>query len=188
MNDNVVTHNLPVMISLEGIDGSGKSTMLGLVAEHLSNLGCRVGVFYYTSSHPGIIGKTIQSLYKSKRNSGWFINKISQLRLLQEILYAIQAYLNLRDLGNLQKYDFILTDRCAVSAYVAHIDKPSRQKHRELLMDIIEMPFVPDFVIYLLVSLNTSLHRISGRDYFLMDERLEKLLSMQSNYEKLIQS
>lgn len=175
-----------IMIALEGIDGAGKSSQVTSLAKLLHNSQFSVATFRYTGSMPGVPGDWIKHLYKNGIPKDKISQLISKSRLMQETLFAWQAHQNLRILKSKQNVQVILCDRSAVTAFIAHAGKTQHQLVWENFIGWIEKPFIPDYVIFLDISVDIALDRLSGRANCCNDEHREKIAEMRSGYIKLI--
>ena len=177
----------PLFVALEGLDGTGKSLQVQQLADAMQTWGKRAGVYRYTAIRDDFWGRTIRSVYKSDTPRR-LQRSLSQIRALQESLYAIQAWLNLRDLGDLGQYDVILCDRCAVTAFIAHARMGGSRRLAEWFLSLIEFRFVPHHVIYLRIPLDTALRRVAHRSAAAWkDENVESMERMEATYDELAQ-
>jgi len=177
----------PLWVALEGLDGTGKSLQVQQLADVARTWGLRVGVYRYTAIRDDAWGRTIQSVYKSDAR-GWLKRFLSKVRFVQEIMYAVQARLNLRDLGDLGEYDLVICDRCAVTAFMAHAHIGGSRRLAEWFLTLFEYRFVPHYVIYLRIPLDTALRRVTHRSAVAWkDENAQFLEQMAATYIELAQ-
>lgn len=183
---NQKSRKIPIKIALEGLDGSGKSTQVSLIAQALAKKNIRIAVYRYTATCPGKIGSFVHYLYKSNEPQAWYCRVISRSRMLQELLFAKQARNNYKSLGDPDTYDVIIFDRSAVTAYVVHVPNSFLSGFWEKLLLFLEKPFVPDYVIYLDIPIETSTQRLLSRGGCCNDEQLTKLFTIRANYDRLL--
>lgn len=177
----------PITIAFEGLDGSGKSTCILVLKEKIKIIGFKVCIFQYTASREDIIGKLIRWIYKTKHPSSFIRDLLIKYRIIQEILYNIQARKNYLEIPNRKVSDVIIFDRCAITAFIAHTNKLGDLLIPQSLLSCLETKFVPDYVIYLKISSRVALDRIEGRSQATWaDEELVKLQVMEQNYNRLV--
>jgi len=138
-----------LLIAFEGIDGTGKSTQISLLAEYLSSHGLEV----VTTREPtdGPFGRKIRSLFNSRHNLtpeeelGLFMD--DRLEHVQELI-----------LPSLNEGKIVLTDRYYLStaAYQGAIDHDPAA----ILSDNEKFAPIPDLVLLLNLTPAESVHRI----------------------------
>ena len=166
-----------VHISLEGIDGSGKTTQANLIFERLNHENIDVTLYQYTSKlnkWGSIINKLDNSPYK-------MISGISKNAYSREFLYAMSAranYNNVRSLVN--NTNMLLSDRSLITAYASHINELPLW-----FMNLLETEPVPNIAIYLDMPPSKAFERIRYRSPK-HDETLDALNVFRDNYEKIM--
>jgi thymidylate kinase len=177
----------PLFVALEGLDGTGKSLQVQQLADAVRTWGKQVGVYRYTAIRDDCWVRAIRSIYKSEAQ-GKLKRSLARIRAIQEIMYAFQAWLNLRDLGDLGQYDVILCDRCAVTAFIAHVGAGSSRGLAEWLLSLLEFRFAPQHVIYLWIPLDLALRRVAHRAAVAwQDENVKSMERMEAAYNELAQ-
>lgn len=160
-------HSYPgFFIDIEGLDGSGSSTQVKLVARALKKEGVKV----YTTKEPtkGPIGKLVRQALKGEFNS----LPPSSVQLL----FAADRgrHLNEEIIPKLEKGKTVITDRYAWSSVAFGSVELSQTWLLELNKDFI----LPDLTIFIEVSPGICLQRIAkergGVELFEEEEKLER--------------
>lgn len=135
---------------VEGIDGSGKTTQLGLLAKWLAASGHRVFVTEWNSS----------ALVKAATRTGKKKNALTPMtfsllhatdfadRLLYKIIPPLKAGM------------IVLADRYAYTAFARDV---ARGVHRDWVRDLYSFAVKPDLAVYFRVSIDVSLDRLLAR-------------------------
>ena len=135
---------------VEGIDGSGKTTQLGLLAKWLTSNGLRVFVTEWNSS----------ALVKAATKAGKKKNLLTPMtfsllhatdfadRLLYKIIPPLKAGMT------------VLADRYAYTAFARDV---ARGVDRQWVRDLYDFAVRPDLTIYFRVPTETSLNRLLAR-------------------------
>jgi dTMP kinase len=165
-----------MFIALEGIDGSGKSTQMKLLAEKLTLAGNKV----YTTFEPtdGYIGSIIRDIMKGKLKAdnrviaGLFVADRLDHLLNEE--YGILKKLN-------EGY-IVITDRYYFSSYAYH----GTHMDMDWVIDANAMSaeiLTPDLNIFIDVSPEISMQRLTkNRDDIELYETLENLQNVRRKY------
>ena len=151
LNNLTKTHEYPgKLFVVEGIDGSGKSTQLGLLAKWLTAEGHRVFVTEWNSS----------ALVKAATKSGKKKNALTPMtfsllhatdfadRLLYKIVPPLKAGM------------IVLADRYA---YTAFARDATRGVDRQWVRDLYSFAVQPDLSLYFRVPIAVSLDRLMAR-------------------------
>lgn len=153
-------------ITIEGVDGSGKSTQVEKVAEHFRNKGKNV-ILTREPRKTGLIGDIVQKVLNKKL-------KISELAL--QYLFTTDRILSQEEviIPALKRGDVVISDRCFWSAVVYGIlDRTGgRYDYKEAdfmlishsILSMYHRFIVPDYVFYLKIYLETSMSRIQKKD------------------------
>ncbi len=135
---------------VEGIDGSGKTTQLGLLAKWLASTGQRVFVTEWNSS----------PLVKAATKAGKKKNLLTPMtfsllhatdfadRLLYKIIPPLKAGMT------------VLADRYAYTAFARDV---ARGVDRQWVRDLYDFAVRPDLALYFRVPIDTSLGRLVAR-------------------------
>jgi dTMP kinase len=147
----VTPHTYPGrLFVVEGIDGSGKTTQLGLLAKWLTASGHRVFVTEWNSS----------ALVKTATKAGKKKNALTPMtfsllhatdfadRLLYKIIPPLKAGM------------IVLADRYAYTAFARDV---ARGVHREWVRDLYSFAVRPDLAVYFRVTIDVSLDRLLAR-------------------------
>jgi dTMP kinase len=167
-----------LFIAFEGIDGSGKSTQVKLLAEKLTEKGHKV----YTTHEPtsGPVGKMIRDIFNHRMEG--------DQRTIAALFVAdrLEHLLNKTDgiLKRLAEGYTVITDRYYFSSYAyhsVHVDMDwviaMNREATKLLR--------PDLNIYIDISPEVSMQRIQkGRESVEMYETLENQKQVYAMYEK----
>ncbi len=165
-----------LFITLEGIDGSGKSTQIKLLEENLTKAGHKVYSTYEPTS--GSIGKLIRSVLKGelamdeRAIAGLFVaDRIDHLTNQSDGI-----------LKKLEEGYTVLSDRYYFSSYAyhaAHMDMDWVIHANSLSAQLLR----PDFTVYIDISAEASMERIyKNRSFTELYENLENLNIVRNNY------
>jgi dTMP kinase len=163
-------------IALEGLDGSGKSTQVTLLAEKLKGLGLKI----YTTAEPtnSRIGHIIKDIFK---------HKLEADHRTIAALYAADRldHLTNKTDGILKKMEegySVITDRYYFSSYAyhgTHMDIHWVINANSLSADLLR----PDLNIYIDISPEESMKRLNkGRDSIELYESTENLKKVKEKY------
>ncbi len=163
-------------IVFEGIDGSGKSTQMELMKNHLLDLGRKVYVTTEPSSRK--VGKLIREVLQKE-----FVTSEETLAALF-VADRLDHIQNEEDgmLGYLEKGYDVLSDRYYWSSYAYHGLHLPIKKVVEM-NDVCHQLLQPDLTLYLDLSAEESMSRIVRRNVKLEKfEKLEFLQKIRQNY------
>jgi dTMP kinase len=144
-------HTLPGrLIVVEGIDGSGKTTQLSLLAKWLSASGHRVFVTEWNSS----------ALVKAATKAGKKKNALTPMTfsLLHATDFADRQLYNI--LPPLKAGMIVLADRYAYTAFARDV---ARGVHRQWVRDLYSFAVRPNLAVYFRVPIDVSLDRLLAR-------------------------
>lgn len=166
----------PLFIALEGIDGSGKSTQIKLLAERLRQEGHRV----YTTFEPtsSLIGSLIRNIFNHRVQSD---HKTIAALFLADRLDHLQ---NETDgiLKKMREGFTVISDRYYFSSYAyhgAHIDLDWVIDSNALCAEILR----PDLNVYIDIAIDTSLERLNkGRESLELFETRENIEKVRKTY------
>ncbi|WP_166354241.1 dTMP kinase [Phytoactinopolyspora limicola] len=165
-------------IALEGIDGSGKSTLVPLVAAALRATGQTVTTVNYTAP-AGLSGVVIRRLYQPEHAPSWWSALLRRWRPLQTIVFAVNARANL--LGRNRRADILLSDRSVLTGYASHIGRVP-----EWFLDLVEPRHAPDLVILLDVPVAEAIRRVETRGDVGPEENRAALTAFLRRYEYVL--
>jgi len=168
-----------LFIAFEGIDGSGKSTQLKLLAEFLTHKGHKV----YTTFEPtdSRIGVMIRDIFNHRMEG--------DQRVIAALFAAdrLNHLLNTSDgiLNKMKEGYTVITDRYYFSSYAYHsvhnIDMEWVIQANALSADLLR----PDLNIYIDISPEVSMERLKkGRNSFEMYETLENQKMVYDKYKE----
>lgn len=167
-----------LFIALEGIDGSGKSTQLALLADHLKVAGHKVHATFEPTNSP--IGLLIRDIFNHRIEADH--------RTIAGLFIAdrLDHLLNKKD-GILKKLEdgyTVITDRYYFSSYAyqgAHMSLEWVIRANALSAELLR----PDLNVYIDISPENSMQRINkGRDTVELFETLENLNIVKETYFK----
>ena len=169
------------LISFEGIDGVGKSTVVNTVYEKLSIKGYNVCLFRDPGSSE--IGEQLRDIIKSDIPRSKLTNLFLYLTARLELVAYIEE---LKD-----QYDYILLDRyvdstVAYQGYGQGIDLNIIKILNDILLD--NNKYSPDRTYYLFLDEKTRLERLTKRQEELdnIDTNNEFLSKVKKGYESLL--
>ncbi|MCE5213106.1 MAG: dTMP kinase [Methanobacterium sp.] len=148
-------------ICLEGIDGSGKSTQIGMLEKWLKDIGQTVKIVREpTESDVGIlIRKMLKSSQATEEN---FQNTLA-------LLFAADRTILMEEVGEAESSgEIIISDRCFYSSMVY-------QNNTDWIAQINKHVKKPDITILLDLETETALKRCDGQDHFENKIFLEKI-------------
>ncbi len=167
-----------LFIAFEGIDGSGKSTQVRLLAEYLTQRGHKV----YTTFEPtdSRIGVMIRDIFNHRMEG--------DQRVIAALFAAdrLNHLLNNTDgiLKKLSEGYTVITDRYYFSSYAYHsvyVDMDWVIQANSMSADLLR----PDLNIYIDISPEVSMERLKkGRNSFEMYETLENQKMVYDKYKK----
>jgi dTMP kinase len=151
LNTLTTAHEYPgKLFVVEGIDGSGKTTQLGLLAKWLSAAGHRVFLTEWNSS----------ALVKAATKAGKKKNALTPMtfsllhatdfadRLLYKIIPPLKAGM------------IVLADRYAYTAFARDV---ARGVHRQWVREMYSFAVRPDLTLYFRVPIDVSIDRLVAR-------------------------
>ena len=170
-----------LFIAFEGIDGSGKSTQVKLLAEYLIQKGHKV----YTTFEPtdSRIGTMIRDIFNHRMEG--------DQRVIASLFAADRLHhlLNNTD-GILKKISegyTVITDRYYLSSYAYHsvyVDMDWVIQANSMSADLLR----PDLNIYIDISPEVSMERLrKGRDAMEMYETLDHQVKVYQKYEEAME-
>ena len=169
------------LISFEGIDGVGKSTVVDAVYEKLSIKGYNVCMLRDPGS--SLMGEQLRSLIKSDIPRSKLTNLFLYLSARLELVADIEKLKN--------QYDYILLDRyvdstVAYQAYGQNIDLDTIKTLNDILLD--DDKYLPNKTYYLFLDEKTRLERLTKRTEDLddIDTNTEFLSRVKKGYESLL--
>lgn len=148
-----------LMITLEGVEGSGKSTQIQMLAERLAQAGLPVEL----SKEPGgtPLGQEIRRLLLTPHASGESWCALSELLLF----YADRAqHLAARIRPALESGKLVLVDRFEDSTHAYQGASGVPDADLERLRDLVLQDFRPDLTLILDMDPRRSLERVSSRN------------------------
>lgn len=177
-----------IYISLEGVDGSGKTTQVEKLTEYFRGKGKSV-IQTREPRKEGLIGDIVQKVLTGKL-------KMSSIAL--QYLFSTDRVLHHEEviIPALKAGKVVISDRCFWSAIVYGILDRTQGKYDykdaefllivHSLLSMYHQFIVPDYTFYLKVSLPTALKRISDKNDILeIYENKEKLKKAIEGYDWL---
>jgi dTMP kinase len=168
-------------IAFEGIDGSGKSTQVKLLTEHLTAAGHKVHVTCEPSEGP--IGKMIRDIFTHKMEADH--KTIAGLFVADRLDHLM----NKKDgiLKKLEEGYIVLTDRYYFSSYAyqsPYMDLNWVINANSLSAELLR----PDLNVYIDITAETSIERIKkGRTSTELYETLENLQNVRDKYFEVME-
>ncbi len=165
-----------LFLAFEGIDGSGKSTQVQLLAEHLKKAGHQVYTTFEPTNSP--IGTMIRDIFSHKMEAdNRTIAGLFVADRLHHLLHKTEGVLK-----KLEEGYTIITDRYYFSSYAYHaVHMPM---HWVIQANALSAELLrPDLTIYIDISPEVSMERISkGRSSTEMYETLDNLRKVKDKY------
>ena len=161
-------------IVLEGIDGSGTTTQIELLAEELENRGMKVYTTFEPTDSP--IGELLNQILRGETDVEW-----DEKTLM--LLYSADRNLHMKYMQKLLEEGYwVICDRYKYSSYAYQGDALEWDDFK-LMEDINESFPKPDHAFLLDTPVDVCLERINSRGESLeMYERREKLSSIREKY------
>lgn len=169
-------------IAIEGIDGSGKSTQAAKITEYFKSIGREV-IHIREPRKKGLLGEIVQKV---------LTGKIKMPSVALQYLFSTDRVLNQEEVivPNLKKGNIVVSDRCFWSAVVYGILDRTGGKYdyedvdfiliAQSILSMYHRFIVPDYTIYLNISLPTALSRLKKKDdvkeIYEDEKKLEKLI------------
>ena len=165
-----------LFIAIEGIDGSGKSTQVKLLADNLTKAGHKV---YYTSEPTdGPIGIMIRNIFSHKIEADH--RTIAGLFVADRLDHLLKKTNGI--LKKLEEGYTVITDRYYFSSYAyhgAHMSMDWVIEANSLSADLLR----PDLNIYIDISPETGMKRLNlGRSSMELFETTENLIKVKDKY------
>lgn len=172
-----------ILIAIEGIDGSGKTTQVKAIASILRKQGKRV--FVTKNPTNGIVGRLIRKILNGKIH----VSPVSF-----QYLYSADRQLQQEEIiPHLKRGEIVITDRYFWSAVAYGLsDKKGKYSNADMLMaahSILSMyhqQIVPDYTFYLDISVEIALIRLAATGKHDIYEKREKLETIKREYQSLI--
>ncbi|MCE7734588.1 MAG: dTMP kinase [Candidatus Heimdallarchaeota archaeon] len=163
-----------LFISLEGIDGSGKSTQLNLLKEELNKRGYEV----VTTSEP-----TTTKLGKILRD---YLSNPESVPYADALVFAADRVEHYHEFikPRLDSGKIVITDRYTASSIVY---QGSQGVPKDWIQEINKMSLKPDLSFYIDISVEVALERLadSQRDTLEKFENRDYLVKIMKNYEDI---
>lgn len=151
MNTLTTPHQYPGrLIVVEGIDGSGKTTQLGLLAKWLSSAGRPIVVTEWNSSN--LVKAATKAGKKKNLLTPTTFSLLHATDFADRLLYKI--------VPPLKAGMIVLADRYA---YTAFARDAARGVDRQWVRDLYQFAVRPDLALYFRVPIETSLDRLLAR-------------------------
>ncbi|UCD15559.1 MAG: dTMP kinase [Candidatus Omnitrophota bacterium] len=144
-------------ITVEGLEGSGKSSVIGFIQKLLKKEGFSVGVFREPGSTS--VGEKIRRILLDNKNK-----KLSAHTELLLYLAARTQLIEEKLIGAFSQYDFVICDRFFDSTLIYQGFALGLGKIVESSVKMFSLGIMPDFTIYLDVVPKEGLARIKKKD------------------------
>lgn len=165
-----------VFIALEGIDGSGKSTQIKLLAEQLEKAGHKVYTTFEPTDSP--IGKMIRDIFSHRMEADHRV--IAGLFVADRLNHLLSKSDGI--LKKLEEGYTVLSDRYYLSSYAyhsVHMDMDWVIEANAMSAELLR----PDLNIYIDIPPEISMERINrGRTSIEMYETLDNLKQVREKY------
>jgi dTMP kinase len=148
-------------ICLEGIDGSGKSTQIELIAEWLKKCGLEVLRVFEPTNSPA--GKIIREMLKNPNATHENFQKTLALLFAADRIILMDKIAQAEHEGKI-----VLSDRCFYSSMVY-------QNGAQWIADINKYAKRPDLVMLMDIDPETAISRCEGKDSFEEKDFLDKI-------------
>ncbi len=168
--------NKNLFIALEGLDGSGKSTQVKLLADYLENKGHKVYTTFEPTDSP--IGTIIRKIFNHKMDGDH--KTIAALFLADRLDHILNKTNGL--LKKMEEGFTVITDRYYFSSYAYHGTHMSMDwviEANSLCAELLQ----PDINVYIDISPETGMKRLNkGRSSIELYETNENLTRVKEKY------
>ena len=173
------------IIALEGVAGSGKTTLVRILQQRLGNTGKVIDEF-----PSELAGGFLEKM--SREDPSFSLSTVFPTPLSQTFMLAANAAYKIEKARQLGRYELVIMDRCVASvlAYQSVIlDREGKSLQSNDLMNFVKaiMP-LPDITFYLHCESDVVKSRIQGRSGMILPPGYFGFLDeVASQYEKVIQ-
>lgn len=168
------------LIAIEGIDGSGKSTLVSSLRQDQYGQ-WRCSALFYTELKSSIPGRLISRLYYPSKQTRAF-QLFDAITPLKALLFGLNGRLILSPAKGASRSRFFLSDRSPLTLYAMFGNCLGSKKISHLYLDVIAGPVVPDLVILLDLEPLAALARLRRPA---PNETPDRLKNVRSAYSSL---
>lgn len=164
-------------IAIEGIDGSGKTTICDILVKELKN-----SILIKEPSY-NEIGKFIRNSLENKEEY------MKDFLISTLLFFADRIYLKKEIRKLKEKYDYIISDRCFLSTYTYQNalikNKEEKKKFNKIFNFLLQNIEIPDAIIILDVDVDVAVKRLKEKKKSIYEEKnfLEKVLENYRNFK-----
>jgi dTMP kinase len=184
----IAKNNKPLFVSVEGIDGVGKSTLIDGLRDKLRDEGLETAVYKVPGKDESRTSKFMRHLFKHELYAQTVPKFAPQIHILMVYLATSKVENQLQKIISEKNIDIIIADRSAVSNYVyAQADVGTlRERFVHKLMNFLfKDVMLPQLSFYIHADIETVVSRIKSRGEPISEREVKRLASLQERYDNI---
>jgi len=184
----IAKNSKPLFVSVEGIDGVGKSTLIDGLRDKLRDEGLETAIYKVPGKDESITSKFMRHLFKHELYVQTVPKFAPPIHILMVNLATSKVENQLQKIISEKNIDIIIADRSAVSNYVyAQADVGTlRERFVHKLMDFLfKDTMLPQLSFYIRADIETVVSRIKSRGELINEREVKRLTSLQERYDDI---